>query len=141
MTLASEWAQLLHVLQLGVYTPSATGGNVFVGKLPDSPDLAIAVARYPGGESDSKLGEDSVQLQFRIRGPHTDYSAGEAKAQQVYDQLHGLANRTLPHGTWLSLCVGLQSGPIDIGTDKTHRPEWTVNMRAEVERTTQHRPV
>lgn len=139
MTVTEEFAQLLDVLGVGSYEPAAATGTVFLGKLPDSPALAIAVARYPGGESDSKQGYDEVRVQFRVRGPHTDYRVGEAKAQQVYDELHGLSNRTLPGGTWLTLCVGIQSGPIDIGPDATHRPEWTVNMRAELERITRYR--
>lgn len=139
MTVTEEFAQLLDVLGVGSYEPTSTTGTVFLGKLPDSPALAVAVARYPGGESDSKLGYDEVRIQFRVRGPHNDYRVGEAKAQQVYDELHGLSNRELPGGTWLSLCTGVQSGPIDMPPDETHRPQWAVNMQAEVERLTRHR--
>lgn len=139
MTSTDEWARLLHDLGVGVYTPDAVGGTIFVPKLPDAPDLAIAVARYGGSEADTKNGWDEPRLQFRVRGPHNDYIAGEALAQRVYDELHGLANRQLPAGTWLNLAVGMQSGPMDIGPDTNHRPEWTVNVRADIERVTRHR--
>lgn len=139
MTPAEEFALLLHVLGLGVYAPTGLNGTVFLRRLPDQPDLAIAVARYAGGEADSKLGYDEVKLQFRIRGPHNDVRIGDALAQRVYDQLHGLPSRYLPGGTWMVDCIGEQSGPIDIGTDAHHRPEWTVNMRSELQRQTVHR--
>lgn len=139
MTPTEEFAQLLHVLALGVYAPAGTNGTVFLRRLPDRPDLAIAVARYPGGEADSRLGYDTLKIQFRIRGPHTDVRVGEALAQRVYDELHGLPSRYLPGGTWMVDCIGEQSGPIDIGTDPLNRPEWTVNMRSELKRPTAHR--
>lgn len=140
MTVTEEFAKLLAQLQLGVYDDVGTTGDVFLGRLPPQPDAATAVARYGAGESDSRLPYDTINLQFRIRGASTDYRAAEARAQAVYDALHGLASRTLPGGTWLALCVGLQGGPIDIGLDDHDRPEWTVNMRVELERHTANRP-
>ncbi|WP_367128328.1 minor capsid protein [Saccharothrix sp. HUAS TT1] len=136
MTLLEEYARLAEELGLGSYRPTSTGGSLFLGRLPDQPDLAVAIARYAGGESDAKLGYDDIRLQFRVRGPHTDYALGEALAQRVYDELHGLHSRALPGGTWMVDLIGLQSGPIDIGTDQKHRPEWTLNFRSEVHRPT-----
>lgn len=139
MTSTDEWARLLHELGVGVYKPGEVGGNIFIPKLPDSPDLAIAVARYGGSEADSRNGWDEPRFQFRIRGPHTDTRLGEELAQRVYDELHGLSNRLMPGGTWLNLAVGMQSGPNDFGPDAKHRPQWTVNIRADIERATRHR--
>ncbi|MDT5016712.1 MAG: hypothetical protein QOD39_2872, partial [Mycobacterium sp.] len=75
------------------------------------------------------------------RGTAGDYRTGEQTAQAIYDQLHGLENRYLtPGGTWLVLMVGAQGGPIPLGFDEHNRPEWTVNMRAELARATANRP-
>ncbi|MEO6081929.1 MAG: minor capsid protein [Umezawaea sp.] len=139
MTPAEEFAQLLQVLGLGTYAPTGTTGTIFLRKLPDKPDVALAVARYPGGESDARLGYDDIRFQVRVRGSSTDVRTGEALAQRVYDELHGLPSRYLPGGTWMVDCVGLQSGPIDIGDDPHHRPEWTVNFRSELKRPTVNR--
>lgn len=140
MTLLEEYAVLSELLGLGLYQPSTTGGTLFLGKLPDEPALAVAIARYAGGESDAKLSYDDIRLQFRIRGPHTDYALGEELAQRTYDTLHGLSSRYLPGGTWMVDLIGLQSGPVDIGTDAKHRPEWTANFRSEVHRPSANRP-
>ena len=140
MTLLEEYARLAEELGLGLYRPTSVGGSLFLGKLPDEPALAVAIARYAGGESDAKLGYDELRLQFRVRAPHGNYAVGEELAQRVYDQLHGLPSRYLPGGTWMVDLIGVQSGPIDIGTDAKHRPEWTINFRSEVHRPSTNRP-
>lgn len=138
MTLLEEFAALAAQLQLGVYS-SGIDSTIFLKKLPSTPDSAIAVARYGAGESDAALGYDTVSLQYRVRGPGTDYRVAEALAQSVYDQLHGLHDRALPGGTWLVLMVGTQGGPVDLGEDEHGRPEYVVNLRAEVARATPNR--
>lgn len=140
MTLLEEWARLLELLGLGAYrVDGATGGTIFLAALPTSPDEAIAVARYGSGESDSKLPYDEVNLQFRCRGTLEDARKAEATAQAIYDALHGLGPRALPGGTWLQLAVAAQGGPIYIGRDTNGRHEYTVNVRAEMRRTTPNR--
>lgn len=139
-TVAEEFARQLATAGLGTYDDTGTTGSIFLRRLPPTPDAAIAVARYAAAESDSKLPYDTVNIQVRVRGAHTDARTVETTAQNVYDQLHGLANRALPGGTWLMLCVGVQGGPIDIGDDELGRPEYTCNFRAELHRPTTHRP-
>lgn len=138
MTLLEEFATLAQQLGLGIYSAAPTS-TIFLRRLPDQPDSAIAVARYGGGEADAKLGYDTVSLQFRVRGPNTDYRTAETLAQNVYDQMHGLHDRTLPGGTWLVLMVGVQGGPVDLGEDEHGRPEYVINVRAEVARSTPNR--
>jgi len=134
-----EYLLLLQEKSLGVYAPTATGGTLFLGQLPDGPDLAVALALYAGPEADARLGYDDLRLQFRIRGPAADYRTGKAHAQRVYDELHGMPSRYLAGGTWMVDLVGLQSGPITLGPDEHHRPEWTLNFRSELRRQTAHR--
>lgn len=138
MTLLEEFAALAQTLTLGTYS-SGPDSTIFLRKLPDQPDSALAVARYGGPESDSAIGYDMVMLQYRVRGPNTDHRLAEAAAQKVYDQLHGLHDRTLPGGTWLVLMIGTQGGPVDIGDDDHDRPEYVVNFRAEVAHPTPNR--
>lgn len=134
-----EFAQLLDVLDIGTYQATGTGGSVFLGELPDTPDLAVAIATYPGGEADARLGYDDLRVQFKIRGPHGDYRTGRALARRIYDDLHGMPSRYLPGGTWMVDLIGQQSGPIDLGKDAKHRPEWAVNFRTELRNESVHR--
>lgn len=131
MTLLEEVARLLDQLGLGTYAEDGSG-DICLVTLPDEPDEALAVARYAGGESDSKLGHDSVNIQVRVRGLRNDATAGEARAQAVYDALHGLSSRTLPGGTWCSLVVCTQGGPVYLSRDQNGRHEWAVNARFEL---------
>lgn len=140
MTLLEEVAQLLHDLTLGVYKADGTaGGTIFVAVLPQAPDAAIAVARYALGESDSKLGYDEVGIQVRVRDLAANAALAEQKAQDVYDRLHGLGNRTLAGGTWLQLAVGQGAGPNYMGRDTNGRHEHVVNLRVEFARATVNR--
>lgn len=131
-TLLEEFQQLPAALGLSL-------GPGFLAKMPSAPDRCFIVARYGGPESSLALPYDEPSIQYRLRGPSTDVRIAEADAELLYDALHGLEYRTLPGGTWLQLAVGVQSGPIFIGQDANGRPEYTVNIRAEVSRTSTNR--
>ncbi|MGH3323261.1 MAG: minor capsid protein [Streptomyces sp.] len=140
MTILEEFAALLELRALGTFKEDGSaGGTIFLAALPTTPDDAIAVARYGGPESDSRLPYDELALQIRVRGKANDARTAETKAQAVYDGLHGLGMLTLPGGTWLQLAIAAQGGPIYIGRDDNGRHEYTVNVRAEVSRPTTHR--
>lgn len=131
-TITEEFAQLLHNLGIGVYDLVGSTGDIFLTSAPDTPDSAIAIARYGGQEADSLLGWDSPSVQVRIRGDNMDPRVAETRAQRVYDALHGLASRHLPNGTWLALCVGTNSGPAYMGRDLKGRFEFVCNFRLEI---------
>lgn len=131
-TITEEFAQLLHNLGIGVYDPTGPTGDIFLTSAPDTPNSAIAIARYGGQEADSLLGWDSPSVQVRIRGDNVDPRIAENRAQQVYDALQGLASRHLPFGTWLLLCVGTNSGPAYMGRDLKGRYEFVCNFRIEI---------
>lgn len=133
--LEEEIAQFLDALGLANYQPSDVTGDTFLNRLPDQPDLALAVARYGGTESDAHLGYDEPSIQVRVRGPNTDPRVAAAKAQEIYNALHGITDRTMPAGTWLSSCIGSQGGPIYIGPDQLGRHEYTVNFRMHIRNT------
>lgn len=141
MTVTEEVAALLAELGVGDYRADGSpDGTIYLTALPSAPDAALAVARYGGPEADSRLPYDEVSLQVRARGSAEDARTGERLAQRAYDALHGCGHRTLPGGTWLQLAVCTGGGPAPIGRDGNGRHEWVVNVRAEVERPTPHRP-
>ncbi len=138
MTITEEFAALLAELGLGDYrADGSAGGDVFLLKLPQAPDEAVAVARYGGDESSTTLAYDEPRIQYRTRS--VDPRVAERRAQQIYDALQGLGMRYLSGGTWLQLAVGVQAGPVYIGTDSNGRHEYTVNVRTDLRRPTVHR--
>jgi hypothetical protein len=114
-------------------------GPVYATRMPASPDRCVVYARYAGGESRLADNYDEPRIQIRVRGPATDVRVAEADADRIYDAWHGLGSRHLPGGTFLLLAVGVQSGPIFIGQDANGRPEYTVNLRCEISRTSTNR--
>lgn len=135
MTLVEQIAQLLAQLGIADYQPNNTTGDTFLHRLAEQPDEALAIARYGGTESDAKLGYDAPTIQVRVRGPLADARIAERRAQDVYDALHGISDRLLAGGTWLTSCIGTQGGPIYIGPDELGRHEFTVNFRLDVRNT------
>lgn len=133
MTLLEEVARLLAELGLGTYKPDASDGTIYLLQLPQSPDVAMAVTFYAGGQGDAGLQYDTPRCQIRCRGTKNDKTQGYALAKSVYDALHGLSRRTLPGGTWMLQCLGVQSGPAGMGIDNNGRDEWTVNVEFEVD--------
>lgn len=134
MTLLEEFAQLLEELGAGTYP-----GSIFLTRMPTAPDECLVVARYGGAESSLADDYDEPSIQVRVRGPAADVRVAEVLAERVYTAVNGLGRRTLIGGTWLQLAVCNQGGPIFIGQDQLGRPEFTVNLRAEVRRPSTNR--
>ena len=99
--------------------------------VPQTPDQMVVLTGYGGPGSDSKLGYDTPRVQARSRGgPDPRLSRGQLQA--IYDALHGLGPVTLPDGTLLLSCVGLQSSPQSLGTDSNNRHEHVINFEVEI---------
>lgn len=129
--LAYDVAQYLSSLGLGT-----VGTNIFVDFLPDV-DNAIAVYSTGGFQSNAKLSIDFPTIQIYVRNTSVQ-NAYDAIAS-VYDKLHGLNNVTLPQGTHIANCVGLQSAPNNIGLDDKQRQRYTINFRFTIANKTTHR--
>jgi hypothetical protein len=136
VTLLEEFGQLAAELGLGTW---GLDGTIYLNSLPAAPDACMAVARYGGPEADSKNPWDEINVQYRVRGTSDDVTPAEEAAQAIYDQLHGLGSRELAGGTWLELMIGAQGGPISMGRDANERPNWSVNFRCDLQRSTPNR--
>jgi hypothetical protein len=80
------------------------------------------------GLGDSALAEPAVQV--RVRGEPWDGDGALAKAQEIYDALHGLLGATM--GSTHYMRVKAQTPePVFIGYDEKGRPEFTVSFRAQ----------
>ena len=85
-----------------------------------SPDLPAA----------SGVGEAAARdlgVQVRVLGPKWDGDAAMAKAQEVFDALHGLLSTVL--GLQLYLRVRALAEPTFIGFDETGRPDIVASYR------------
>ncbi|MFB7617827.1 minor capsid protein [Kitasatospora sp. NPDC056181] len=131
-------ARLLDQNGLVQYEPTGAGGDLFLEAMPPSPDVCTVLTLYGGPEPDARLPYDEVRLQVRARGTQ-DPRVSRARAQAVYDLLHGARRLTLPDGTYLVLAVALQ--PVtSLGLDEQRRHEHVVNLRLDVEAPTINRP-
>jgi hypothetical protein len=139
MTLLEEVAELLAELGLGTYDPDGAGGDIFLAAMPITPDAAVVLSRQAGVESDAGLAYDEPVVRVRVRAAPRNATAGEARAQAIYDAVHGLSNRRLPGDTWLVSSVGTEAGPVYVSRDNNDRDEWAVTMRMELHRPTANR--
>lgn len=123
----------------GTYTPTASGGSIFVGKLPQTPDSCIAIFPTGGFVASIKDGYDLPTIQVRIRGAANDYIETRDRAQAVYNRLQGLKQYRLSNGILIVRCQGVQSGPNYIAPDEKDRPEFSINYMLEIRNLSVHR--
>jgi hypothetical protein len=107
---------------------------VYLGRLPDAPDRALALASYPVA-ADPWLTDSIVGVQVRVRGT-TAPDVARDLASAVFDALHGLHDVELGTGTdralWVRMIVW-QSGA-SLGPDANGRHERTENYYVHVNR-------
>lgn len=119
------------------YTPDGPGGDLFLEDMPPTPDAAVALWLYDGGQQDARNPYDTVRLQVRTRGG-PDPRPSRARAQAIYSELHGLAGVALADGTWLILAAA-RGTPAPMGPDSSGRHEHVVNFDLDVSAPTKHR--
>jgi hypothetical protein len=107
---------------------------IYLGRLPDAPDRAIALASYPAA-ADPWLTDSIVGVQVRLRGT-VDPGAVRDLAGAVFDALHGLYGIELGTGTdhalWVQM-IDWQSGAM-LGPDRNGRQERAENYYVTINR-------
>ena len=97
------------------FDETGTTGNCFIGHMPSTPDEAVMLKSTGGDPVDIKFSYDEPRLQTLVRGT-TDPTSGEAKAQEIYDALHGLGAVLLDPGgseeVWLVRCMAVDTPEI-----------------------------
>lgn len=133
--IAAEIAEYLTASGIGVFDASGVSGDIFLFALPDSPHECIMIRTTGGGAADGKIATDYPSVQIIVRG--TEYPSGaEARAQAIYDLLHGFHAATFKAGgAYIVNCTGAQSGPVHIGQDSNRRHEFSLNFRLAVKNT------
>lgn len=138
MSLTDDLARLAHDLDHGIYVPGSLTTTIFLGQLPTDPEVAIAIAPYPGLAGNAHIGHDQPRVQYAVRGG-LDPRVAEDLAQRIYDDMVGLRRRTLTSGAQLVLCHPVQSGPIWMPTEERGRTRYIVNLALHLHRPTVHR--
>lgn len=138
-TLIQGVALLLDGLAIGSYEPDAADGTIYLEKLPQTPAAAIGIFSVGGFEASGTHGYDLPVISVQVRGAAHDVPGALAKSAEVYAALQGLHSTTLPDGTYVVSCKGLQSGPNFIGFDDNDRPGYSLNFSLETRNVTTHR--
>jgi hypothetical protein len=126
-------ARHLHNLGLVTFDDTGTSGDTFIETMPQTPDQAVGLFGYGGPEMPAHQPYDMPSVQIRVRGT-ADPRVSRDRLQSIYEQLHGLHHVTLPDGTYLVDCVGIQSSPQALGVDGNNRHSHVINFRCEVQR-------
>ena len=111
----------------GVGTFAASSGwGIFIGRLPTSPDTAIACIKAGGRSPFPHLLLNFPSVQVMIRGSSGGYEAAEAKARAVVDALLGIPSQTINNDDWGGIT---QLGDvISLGFDEKDRPIFSCNF-------------
>lgn len=108
--------------------------DIFVGKLPDKPDAAIAIFTNQGGKPSVYIPTADPDFQVLVRVPADEHDEGESKCAQIVGILHQLANVTLQAGGKYAYFIALRSEPFYIQTDGQGRHEFSMNFVARIKR-------
>jgi hypothetical protein len=139
MTLLEGIALYLDSVDVATYDPDGPDGNVFIQKLPQTPDAAIGIFAVGGFPASGTHGYDEPSISIQVRGAPDDPVGALTLAEAIYGALHGLHSATLPDGSRVVRCLGIQSGPVSIGQDDQERHELTLNFQIQIRNVTMHR--
>ena len=102
--------------------------NLFIGTMPDTPDLCVGLYDTGGPPSDeAQSGTHYPTFQARVRGAVGGYKTAYTMAQSIRDNLHQRANQTYNATRFIYIYA---SGDIlFIGKDDKDRPLFSCNFR------------
>lgn len=133
-------AEIATIADIGLtFDEVGATGEIFIEHLPQSPDVVVAVVSGGGVEATSSGPWDQPEVHFQIRGDQ-DPRTALAIWQKIYSHFHGLRNKALPDGTYLTYALAVQSAPARIGPDDNGRHQYSLNLRCEVRNSTEQRP-
>lgn len=103
------------------------GTNIFLGYMPDSPDICIGLFIYAGAPPD-EVSEDVEYpgLQVRVRGAAAGFEDALEKAYDIFNALHGLTDTTLTATYYYR--ISANQSPAQMGVDEKDRPEFVINF-------------
>lgn len=112
-------------------TANSQGTNLYIGSLPDSPDVVVALFQYPGRPPREVLNVAGIRqerpgLQVQVRSAPNGYADAEARAYAIL-RLLSVANATLGSGFYQE--VFPNGSPFPLGRDANRRVVIATNYR------------
>lgn len=125
--------------ELASLVTAATGLTVatslFLGQLPETPDVCAALIEYSGLAPEATFGEpiaiERPKVQLVFRGGAHDYQAARALAEAAYQALAGVANQVVEGTRWVN--VQPLQAPFFLKRDAKFRPHIAFNVLIEKE--------
>lgn len=116
---------------------ATTATNLFIGLLPDTPDVCVALYEYAGGAPIEVMRNNTATLeqpsiQVMVRASRNDYPTARTLCENVRDTLTNITDETISGVRFLR--VHNLTGINALGTDEKDRPEFSLSLRAVVER-------
>ena len=124
---------------LGDYIDAQTsltlGTDLFLARLPSSPDACVAVYEYAGNPPSEMLGTgayavDRPRIQVLVRGSRDDYPGARDRAQTIRGILAALTDTTVSGVRILRVSSVGAVNPL--GADENDRPLVSVNFDVTV---------
>jgi hypothetical protein len=114
-----------------------TAQNLYIGLMPDQPDVCVALYEYAGAPPLEVLVSNTATLerpsvQVMVRAGRNDYPTAKALMESVRNTLTDIANETISGERFLR--VNQISSINALGVDDNGRPRFTLSLQAVVER-------
>ena len=114
-----------------------TGTNLFIGLMPNDPDVCMSLYEYAGSQplevmrdNDATLERPSVQV--LVRATRNDYPTARDLIEAARDTLTGITDETISNVRFLR--VSALSSINAVGMDDNERPMFTLSLQAITER-------
>lgn len=116
---------------------AVTGTNLFIGLMPATPDVCVALYEYAGAAPLEVLRDNSATLerpsvQVMVRASRNDYPTARTLMENVRDTLTNITDETISGVRFLR--VNQISSINALGTDENDRPRFTLSLQVVQER-------
>ena len=116
---------------------ATAGVNLYIGLMPSSPDVCVALYEYAGEPPLEVLRDNAATLerpsvQVMVRAGRNDYPTARNLIKNVRDSLTGITDETISGVRFLR--VNQNSAINSVGTDENDRPIFTLSLLTVVER-------
>jgi hypothetical protein len=116
---------------------ATAGVNLYIGLMPSSPDVCVALYEYANEPPLEVLRDNGATLerpsvQVMVRASRNDYPTARNLIKNVRDSLTGITDETISGVRFLR--VNQNSAINSVGTDENDRPIFTLSLLTVVER-------
>jgi hypothetical protein len=114
-----------------------TGVNLFIGLMPDKPDVCVALYEYAGAPPLEVMQDNAATLerpsvQVIVRASRNDYPTARNLISNIRNTLTEITDETISGVTFLR--INQNSSINAVGTDDNDRVMFTLSLTAVVER-------